>query len=68
MNILEETILNDLRKGGDDTSKSSNDASNATTSATTSVTGANTRSSDTYFYGDGISPVVVIGICVFFCK
>ena len=64
MNKLKESILNDVKKGGRDTTNTSNEtinASNETTSATT------TRSSDTYIYGAGILVVLAIGVvCIFF--
>ena len=47
-NRLNGSILNDERKGGEDTNNVSNDATNGTSRATTSATGAITRSSDTY--------------------
>lgn len=48
MNKLNGSILNEERKGGEDTSNASNDATNSTTRAATSATGTITRSSDTY--------------------
>ena len=69
------------KKGGGDTTNSSNEttsptinSSNETTSAnnkvsneTTSVTNTTTtRSNDTYVYGVSIFAVLAIGVCVFF--
>ena len=59
MNKLKESILNDVKKGSEDTIN----ASNENTSVTHNVT---TRSNDTYVYGVGIFPVLAIGVCVFF--
>ena len=59
MKIMKENILNDGKKGGRDTTNSSNE--------TTSVTNtANTRSNDTYVYSVGIIAAFGIGVCVFF--
>ena len=67
MNKLKESIRNDRKKGGEDTSHNSKYATNTTTtSATTSATGAITRSSDTYIYGVGIVAAQAISVCVFF--
>ena len=66
---LKENILNDAKKGGGNTTNSSNETTSATNNAsneTTSVTNiATTRSNDTYFYGVGIIAVFANGVCVF---
>ena len=70
MNKLKESILNDAKKGSEDTSNGSNETNSATNNAsneTTSVTNtATTKSNDTYVYGVGILTVLAIGVCVFF--
>ena len=82
MNKLKESILNDAKKGGRDTTNASNEttsptsnASSETTSATstaatpatsTNNTTTTTRSNDTYVYGVGMLAVLAIGVCVFF--
>ena len=80
MNKFKESILNDGKKGGRDTTNASNEttnanneatnASNETTSATNIATyptaGSTTRPNDTYVYGVGILAVLAIGVCVFF--
>ena len=82
MNKLKESILNDAKKGGRDTTNASNEttsptsnASSETTSATstaatpatsTNNTTTTTRSNDTYIYGVGMLAVLAIGVCVFF--
>ena len=81
MKKMKENILNDAKKGGGDTTNSSNEttspttnSSNETTSSTnnssnetTSITNTTTtRSNDSYVYGIGILAVLVIGVCVFF--
>ena len=71
MNKLKESILNDAKKGGGDTTNASNETingSNETTSATNTATtpATTTRSNDTYVYGVGILAVLAIGVCVFF--
>ena len=71
MNKLKKSILNDAKKGGRDTTNTSNEtnnASNETTSATnTATTHANsTRSNGTYAYDVGMLAVLAIGVCVFF--
>ena len=45
INKLKESISNDAKKGGEETSNVTNDATNATTSATTFRTSATARSS-----------------------
>ena len=71
MNKLKESILNDVKKGSEDTINASNEATSAYNNASnenTSVThNVTTRSNDTYVYGVGIFPVLAIGVCVFFC-
>ena len=66
---MKEKILYDAKKGGGDTTNTSNEttsatnnSSNETTCATNTVT---TISNDTYVYGVGIDTVLVIGVCVF---
>ena len=60
---LKEGILNDPKKGVEDTSNLSFEAIRATISATTSSTDSTTvRSGDTYLYAVGI--VAFISICV----
>ena len=70
MNKLKESVLNDAKKGGGDTTNASNEtinASNETTCATNTATIlATTRSNDTYVYSVGILAVLAIGVCVFF--
>ena len=78
MNKLKEDILNDAKKGSEDTSNASNETTNVTTNAsneTTSVTNTTTtpanntttkRSNYTYVYGVGMLAVLAIGVCVFF--
>ena len=74
MNKLKESILNDAKKGGGDTTNANNEtanASNETTSATNiATTHANnnttTRSNATYVYGVGMLVALAIGVCVFF--
>ena len=64
MNKLKESILNDAKKGGKDTTNASNETTSATNTATTPATTA--RSNDTYIYGIGMLAVLAIGVCVFF--
>ena len=70
MNKLKENILDDRKKGGEDTSNASNkttSTTNTATAPTTSTTStATARSSDTYIYGVGVFAVLSIGVCVFF--
>ena len=70
MNKLQESILNNVKKGSGDTTNASNETTSATNNSsneTNSVTNtATTRSYDTYVYGVGILGVFAIGICVFF--
>ena len=74
MNKLKESILNDAKKGGGDTTNANNEtanASNETTSATNiATTDANnnntTRSNATYVYGVDMLAALAIGVCVFF--
>ena len=66
MNKLKESILNDAKKGGEDTTNASNETTNATNIATTHATTTTTKSNDTYVYGVGILAVLAIGVCVFF--
>ena len=61
MNKLKESILNDAKKGGGDTTNASNETTSATNTATTT-----TRSNDTYVYGVGMFAVFAMGACVFF--
>ena len=70
MNMLKESMLNDVKKGSrdntntnDETTSATNNASNETTSVTNTAT---IRSNDTYVYGVGILTVLAIGVCVFF--
>ena len=68
MKKMKENILN--KKGGRDTTNSSNETTSATNNSSnesTSVTNTTTiRSIDTYVYGVGILAVLAIGVCVFF--
>ena len=64
MNKLKESILNDAKKGGGDTTNTSYETTSATNTATTPAT--TTRSNDTYIYGFGVLAVLAIGVCVFF--
>ena len=70
MKKMKENILNDAKKGGGDTTNSSNETTSSTNNSsneTTSVTNtATTRPNDTYVYGVGIIAVLAIGVCVFF--
>ena len=70
MNKLQESILNNVKKGSGDTTNASNETTSATNNAsnkTTSVTKtATARSNDTYVYGIGILVVLATGACVFF--
>ena len=71
MNKLKENILNDARKGDEDTSNASNETTCATNTATapptsTTSTTTTTRSSDTYVYGLGILAALAIIVSVFF--
>ena len=70
MKKIKKNILNDAKKGGGDTTNSSNEttsainnASNETTSITNTTT---TRLNDTYVYGVGIIGVFAVSFCVFF--
>ena len=69
MNKLKESILNDAKKDGGDTTNASNETTSATNTATTPATSPNitstTRSNDTYVYGVLILAVLGIGLCVF---
>ena len=51
MKKMKEDILNDVKKGGGDTTNSSNRTA---------------RSNNTYIHGVGIVAVLAIGVCVFF--
>ena len=64
MNKLKESILNDAKKGGGDTTNASNETASATNTATTPAT-STTRSNDNYVHRVGIL-VLSIGACVFF--
>ena len=71
MNKLKESILNETKKGGGDTTNASNETnsgSNETTSATNTTTNHATTitSNDTYVYGVGMLAVLTICVCVFF--
>ena len=70
MNKLNESILNDAKKGSGDTSNASNETTKATNTVTNPATSTNnattTRSSDTDVYGVGTLAVLAIGVCVFF--
>ena len=81
MKKIKKNILNDAKKGGGDTTNSSNEttspttnSSNETTSAinnasseTTSITNTTTtRLNDTYVYGVGIIGAFAVSVCVFF--
>ena len=70
MNKLKKNILNDGKKGSEDTSSASNETTSGTNTAAAPITSttstATTRSSDTYVYGIDIFAVLVIGVCVFF--
>lgn len=66
MNKLQESILNEAKIGGEDTSNADNEATNATNSVNAYATSSTTRSSDTYIYGVDIVAVLTIGACVFF--
>ena len=59
MKKMKENILNDAKKGGEDTTNSSNETTSVTNTATI-------RSNDTYVYCVGILAVFAIGVCVFF--
>ena len=59
MNKLTESILNDVKKGSEDTSNANNETTSVINTATA-------RSNDTYVYGIGVIAVVPIGVCVFF--
>ena len=82
MNKLKESILNDAKKDGGDTTNTSNETTSSTNNASNETTGpANnatspatstnnattaTRSNDTYVYGIGMLVVLATGVCVFF--
>ena len=81
MKKMKENILNDAKKGGGDTTNSSNDttspnnnsndettsATNNSSNETTSVTNTPAaRPNNTYVYGVGVLSVFAIGVCVFF--
>ena len=59
MKKVKENILNDAKKGGGNTTNSSNETTSITNTATT-------RSNDTYVYGVGVLGVFAIAGCVFF--
>ena len=58
MKIMKENILNDGKKGGRDTTNSSNETTNVTNTTTK-------RSNDAYLYGFGIIAAFAICVCVF---
>ena len=60
MNDLNESILNDQKKGSGDTTNTSNETTSLTTNATI------IKSSGTYVYGIHMLAVLAIGVCVFF--
>ena len=64
INKLKESIVNDAKKGGGDTTNASNETASATNTATTPAT-STTRSNDSYVHSVGIL-VLSIGACVFF--
>ena len=66
MNKLKESILNDAKEGGGDTTNASNETINARNETTSTNNNTTTRSVDTYVYGVGILAVLAIGACVFF--
>ena len=74
MKKVKENILNDAKKGGGDTTNSSNETTSPTTGVTSSSSNktssvtntATIRSNDAYVYGVGILAVLAIGVCVFF--
>ena len=73
MKKMKEDILNDVKKGGGDTTNSSNEITSPTknpgnepTSSTTNSSNKTTRSNNTYIHGVGIVAVLAIGVCVFF--
>ena len=66
MNKLKESILNDVKKVGGDTTNASNETINGRNETTSSNNNTTTRSNDTYVYGVGILAVLTIGACVFF--
>ena len=59
MKNVKENILNDAKKGGGNTTNSSNETISITNTAAT-------RSNDTYVYGVGVLGVLAIAGCVFF--
>ena len=69
-NKLKESILNNVKKGREDTTNASNETTSATNNSSNETTDASntttTRSNDTYIYGVGIIAVLAIGVCVFF--
>ena len=48
MNKLKESILNDAKKGGGNTTNASNETTSTTNTTTTPATSNTTRSNDTY--------------------
>ena len=66
MNKLKESILNDVKKVGGDTTNASNETINGRNETTSSNNNTTTRSNDAYVYGVGILAVLTIGACVFF--
>ena len=74
MKKVKKNILNDAKKGGGDTTNSSNETTSPTTGVTSSSSNktssvtntATIRSNDAYIYGVGILAVLAIGVCVFF--
>ena len=66
MNKLNENILDNAKKGSEDTNNASIETTSATTSATSTASTAIARSSDTYIYGVCILSVLAIGVGIFF--
>ena len=71
MNKYKDSILNDAKKGGGDTTNISNETTNANNTATTPATSTDnttttTRSNGAYVYSVGILAVLAMDVCVFF--
>ena len=66
MNKLKESILNDAKKGGGDTTNASSETTSATNTTTNPAVSTTTRPNDKYVYGVGMLPVLAIVVCVFF--
>ena len=67
MHKLKERILNDAKKGGGDTTNTSNETTSDTTNASNETTSPFTSSyatgsNDTYIYGVGILAILAIGV------